>query len=78
MELTQADPNEPGQYYRFRIPLPENQYYAVKPRFRPPHAARPVYWLQEGDKIEYIHKEYTLHVVVREQDCTITHFHISV
>lgn len=31
----------------------------------------------KGDQIEYIHKEYTLHVLVREKDWTITHFHID-
>lgn len=31
----------------------------------------------EHDKIRYVHKEYTLHVVVRERDWTISHFHID-
>lgn len=29
------------------------------------------------NKIKYVHKEYTLHVVVRERDWTIMHFHIN-
>lgn len=44
MELGMIDinPDEPGQYFNFRNPLPYNQYYAVKPQYHPPLGAQPV------------------------------------
>lgn len=40
--MIDINPDEPGQYFNFRNPLPYNQYYAVKPQYHPPLGAQPV------------------------------------
>lgn len=65
---------EHGGYYSFQSSLPPGEYFELRPRHMP-HNSKPIVDDESGMCIGYsVTKKYTLEVIVREKDWTITHF----